>query len=653
MNAPKVHPAAELFPMLTEPELEELAADIRARGLLHPVVMHEGAILDGRNRWEACRRAEVPAATVEWHSLPGVAAGDSPVGWVLSTNLHRRHLNESQRGVIAAKALPLLEAEASARQKAALKRGTQPPVSAPGREREDAPAPTPPGKKGKSSELAAKAVGASARSVERAKAVLTTRPDLVEQIMSAKLTLKRADKIIRQERELKHVLEYRPPVGTYAVIVADVPWQYDDQLDGSDQVRGGTGYPTMSLDEIVKIKPPAAPDCALWFWVTNAFLMDGSAAQVLSAWGFEPKALLTWRKVDKAGKDRLGAGHYLRNVTEHCILAVKGKPVVQGGDMPNIFDAPRTARHSQKPDRFFEIAEKVTPCPPAARIELFAIDERKGWVTSGSEQQAKARAKRPDAREPVLETKTHEGASLIWREGSGDVLKAAGASGVMYTIKPSSKAPGFVELADTDSNTTHVPNRLLAKQRADQWEQAALAEAEEEKAKKAADAEAAGRGAPRNVGSHAPKRAKQIVEAHRAKQRKALKTKTPGVTYTCSFCDLVAEKWAGKCPGCGNWGTLNETAEAGSGAPGLSIEWAEPKKKHPVIVDVGRGGGFRFNIERTRNQKLKKTGGYIWRRWPERGKEGRTTSIPEVYESAADARAAALLDASKAKAGAA
>jgi N6-adenosine-specific RNA methylase IME4 len=400
----KAHPAAELFPMLSPAELDELAADIRARGLLQPIVLHEGKILDGRNRFDACNRAGIAPTTVEWHAMPGVSPGDSPVSWVLSTNLHRRHLNESQRALIAAEALPLLEAEARERQKANLKRGTQSPapVSAPGREREDdaaAPTPTPPGRKGKSSELAAKAVGASARQVERAKAVLTKRPELVDLIKAGKQTLKQAEKQIRKEEQLKNVLEYRPPVGTYAVIVADVPWEYDDQLDGSDQARGGTPYPPMPLDDILKIKPPAAGDCALWFWTTNAFLADGTAAQVVKAWGFEPKTVYTWRKVTKDGsKERLGSGHYGQNCTEHMILAVRGKPVVRGEGVPNIFDAPR-GRHSEKPGRAFEVIEKVTPCAPGARIELFAVDERRpGWVTSGSEQQAKTRAKQPDAK---------------------------------------------------------------------------------------------------------------------------------------------------------------------------------------------------------------------------------------------------------------
>lgn len=210
-----------------------------------------------------------------------------------------------------------------------------------------------------------------------------------------KATVKGVVKQRRKEAALKNVLEYRPPLGKYSVIVADPSWPFDDALDGSDLARGGVGYPPQTEEEICAMevgRNTAAPDCALWLFVTNTHLMNGMAARVLAAWSFEPKALMTWRKVDSKGKDRLGTGHYLINVTEHVILAVRGKPVVDGAGVPNIFDAPRTSRHSEKPARFFEIAEKVTPCAPEARIELFAISERKGWATSGSEQQAKARA---------------------------------------------------------------------------------------------------------------------------------------------------------------------------------------------------------------------------------------------------------------------
>lgn len=105
----KAHPAAAIFPMLPMADLEALANDVRQNGLLQPITLHEGAILDGRNRLRACAIAGVQPAFVEW-----TGRGDSPTAWVLAVNLQRRHLNETQRAVVAARALPLMEAETRA-----------------------------------------------------------------------------------------------------------------------------------------------------------------------------------------------------------------------------------------------------------------------------------------------------------------------------------------------------------------------------------------------------------------------------------------------------------------------------------------------------------------------------------------------------------
>lgn len=95
-SKPKVHPAAELFPMLAEGELKELAADIQLNGLQVPLVRtKEGLLLDGRNRWVACEAAGVEPRYE-------VYEGD-PFRYVVSANLHRRHLSDKQRAMIAAK----------------------------------------------------------------------------------------------------------------------------------------------------------------------------------------------------------------------------------------------------------------------------------------------------------------------------------------------------------------------------------------------------------------------------------------------------------------------------------------------------------------------------------------------------------------------
>lgn len=91
------HPAAELFPMMPGADLDALAADIQANGQREPIILHDGLILDGRNRYEACRMLGIEAETMDW------AGRGDPAAFVISMNLHRRHLSESQRAMIAAK----------------------------------------------------------------------------------------------------------------------------------------------------------------------------------------------------------------------------------------------------------------------------------------------------------------------------------------------------------------------------------------------------------------------------------------------------------------------------------------------------------------------------------------------------------------------
>lgn len=96
MTAYKDHPLANLLPLLTQPELRDLADDIRANGLLAPVTLFEGKILDGRNRYRACKLAGVEPKFREFK-------GKDALAFVLSANVHRRHLSESQRAMIAAR----------------------------------------------------------------------------------------------------------------------------------------------------------------------------------------------------------------------------------------------------------------------------------------------------------------------------------------------------------------------------------------------------------------------------------------------------------------------------------------------------------------------------------------------------------------------
>lgn len=93
------HPVADLFPMLPDDELKDLAHDIAERGLLQPIVLDaEGRILDGRNRYAACELANVEPSFETYD-------GDDPDGYALAVNIARRHLTKGQIAMVAARAL--------------------------------------------------------------------------------------------------------------------------------------------------------------------------------------------------------------------------------------------------------------------------------------------------------------------------------------------------------------------------------------------------------------------------------------------------------------------------------------------------------------------------------------------------------------------
>ena len=91
------HPAADLFPLLPEDQLRELARDIERNGLRHPICLWNGMIVDGRTRARAIAKTNrVP----EYQEMDFKNDAEC-VRYIISTNIHRRHLTESQRAMIA------------------------------------------------------------------------------------------------------------------------------------------------------------------------------------------------------------------------------------------------------------------------------------------------------------------------------------------------------------------------------------------------------------------------------------------------------------------------------------------------------------------------------------------------------------------------
>jgi phage N-6-adenine-methyltransferase len=104
------HEVANVFPLMSGEEYEELKRDIVANGLREPIWTHQGKIIDGRNRYKACTETGTKPKFQEWDGQ------GSLVAFVMSLNLHRRHLTASQKAAVASTIKPIFEAEAKERQ---------------------------------------------------------------------------------------------------------------------------------------------------------------------------------------------------------------------------------------------------------------------------------------------------------------------------------------------------------------------------------------------------------------------------------------------------------------------------------------------------------------------------------------------------------
>lgn len=90
------HPLADIFPLIEGKEFDELVTSIRDHGLREPIVLFEGKVLDGRNRYRACEKAVVEPRFDEF-------TGDDPLAYVADKNLHRRQLTPAQSAMVAAR----------------------------------------------------------------------------------------------------------------------------------------------------------------------------------------------------------------------------------------------------------------------------------------------------------------------------------------------------------------------------------------------------------------------------------------------------------------------------------------------------------------------------------------------------------------------
>lgn len=348
------HEIASLFPLLEGEEFKSVVEDIKNNGLIEPITTYGGKILDGRNRYRACIEAGVEPRFEEYKD-------DDPLGFVISKNLKRRHLNESQKALIAVRManMPAHRPDKSASSPTYLQlSASSPKVSQP---------------------EAAKIMGVSDRTMRRIKQIEREAPEFLSKIESGDITAVEAVEIIKNKKHEQRIEEQRKnieegkielPRGKYEVIVIDPPWPYGTEYDSKGR-RSASPYPEMSLEELIKLDLPTSDNCILFLWTTHKFMRH--SFDLIDVWGFRDVAIITWVK------NRMGLGEWLRSQSEFCIMCVKGTPTINLTNQTTVVYGP-LREHSRKPDEFYKMVDELCI---GRKLDYFGREKREGWECFG------------------------------------------------------------------------------------------------------------------------------------------------------------------------------------------------------------------------------------------------------------------------------
>jgi N6-adenosine-specific RNA methylase IME4/ParB-like chromosome segregation protein Spo0J len=366
-----IHPAADMFPLMSRSELKELADDIKQHGLRQPVCIVEDdrgykVLIDGRNRLDAL---ELLGDDERLNLENYIVFEKFPDGFdiyarVVSLNLHRRHLAADQKRDLIARLLKATP-EKSDRQIAETVKADHKTVAAVRAEKQAT---------GEIPQLR-KTVGKDGK----ARTTKKQRRDIDDYLADKKKRMEaKAESRAAREADLARRITALP-AQRHGVIYADPPWRFEPYSRETGMDRAADNhYPTMPTEEIaaIDIAEIAATDCVLFLWATVPMLPD--ALRVMEAWGFRYKSHIVWDKV------HLGTGFWARNRHELLLIGTRGDiPAPAPGQQSESLVGMPCGAHSAKPEWFAELIGRYFPNLP--KIELFARQVRPGWTVWGNE----------------------------------------------------------------------------------------------------------------------------------------------------------------------------------------------------------------------------------------------------------------------------
>jgi len=308
----------------------------------------------------------------------------SLVAFVVSLNLHRRHLDAGQRGMIGLTVKRMLAeeiaSEANRKRSETQRSNWYGPSNSGGVLIEFDQDSTAIEEKRDALAEAAEVVGVSKNTMIRAQAIERHDPELAAKVSAGDVSLNAAYREVQHQQK-----KQAPPLPTnkYRVWYADPPWEYGNAgVIGETDNYGHAArhYPTMSIADLCdmgnQIKEACEPNAVLFMWVTSPLLEE--CFDVIRAWGFQYKTSFVW---DKVGHNY---GHY--NSVRHELLLVCTRGSCTPDDKTlydSVISIEKSRTHSEKPEEFRRIIDSLYTW--GNRIELFSRCKADGWDAWGNE----------------------------------------------------------------------------------------------------------------------------------------------------------------------------------------------------------------------------------------------------------------------------
>ena len=362
-----------IIPPLTAEEYAGLEASILQEGCRDALVVWNGIIVDGHNRYEICWKHGLPFNTV------GMVFEnkDKAKEWIILNQFGRRNLSAYDRSLLAVR-LKNLFAEKAKKNQGARTDISQKSVKSVDTQKE-----------------LAKIAGVSHDTIHKVEVIERKAPEEVKQkIKQGDLTINKAyqdvKRLEKREQIEQKIQEYQQTADTksidiyttdrrYNIIYADPAWGYWE----GGQKNQSLHYQTMTIDEIcgLPVQRIADENCILFLWVTYPILRE--CFKVIEAWGFKySTAGFIWVKRNKhVDSSFIGCGSWTRANSELCLIATKGNILRLDAGISQIIEAP-IEEHSKKPRIARELITKLVGELP--RIELFSRQNVPGWDRWGN-----------------------------------------------------------------------------------------------------------------------------------------------------------------------------------------------------------------------------------------------------------------------------